>query len=167
MRTRVAIVLAFVLVLGGLGCKKGGGGGFASPEEVGKAFAAAVNAKDQAALEALLPTEEVLKAAMECSGENPALKQLARARAEIAEGMQGELKDMSVEFLGLDTSREAKKKTMTTGTEEDGCKATTDITMMKVRFKFKFKVGDKEDEESEGMRLVQFGADGPWYLLKF
>lgn len=168
MKAAVVLVMTFVLAFAGLGCKgSGGGGSNSTPEGVGQAFVAAVNAGDKAAIAALYPTDDAINAAVECSGENELLKRIAQNRERMQRELDGDLKGMTMEWVGIDTSKASEAQTMAVGSERDGCKAKVAITMQRFRFKFKMSKEGRTEEESEGVQLVQFGEGQPWYIFRF
>lgn len=167
MKRTIVLLVSLALALPGLGCKKGGGTA-STPEEMGPLIVAALNSHDAAAVGALFPPDEVFAAAFDCGGrENFAIEHVKRARARLVAELSDDLKDVTLSFLGVDTEREIKKKTLAVGEEEDGCTAKQPLTMVKIRFKFEMKKGDKTETEGEGVSLVQIGEGGPWYLFKF
>lgn len=161
LKTGLAIIVLAASTLAGGACGGKAGGGAGTPEEVGKQLIAAVNAGDAAAVRAVYPSKEALAAALDCKeGEGPWPKverELGKMEKELAE-----MKGMSLEFVGLDPEKNKEQK-LAVGEEQKGCKAKTEVTMLRTRFKLKMSKDGKTEEESEGVTLIQLA--GSWYLL--
>lgn len=163
MRTLILATVMLALPLAACG---GQGGGFDSPEAVSKAVITAFAAQDAAGIKALFPSDEVLKGAMKCTDDKEVTEQLERMAKERDKLVKesAEAKDAKFEYVGMEDRN--KDKTLKAGETLKGtCTATKDMVQKRVRLKFKVTVGDKSEDEGEGIKLLQI--DGKWYLVDF
>jgi hypothetical protein len=150
------LVAALLFVIPG--CSKAGG--FDSPEAVGKAFVEAVNAGDPAAVKAVFPTDELLKASIECK-ETKMFERVAKGRDGMVKEMGDDLKGVKLEWKGTTAGKE---ETLAAGSEKEGCKAKVDVVMAKHKWQFAMTKDGKSEDEGEGVRLIKLGDNG-WFLF--
>ena len=171
MRHLILICLVAALALGA--CGKGGDGGsggseggpHSSPEAIAKAAVKAISAKDVKGLEALFPTDDLIRSAATCKDStriDRQIKNIQRERARIPRTMDASnLKGATLTYVRME---ERKSETYKKGSERRGCTFNMDVTMKKIKVRFTIKKGEKTKEEGEGIKVVKFGDKG-WYLV--
>ena len=168
MKHLFTMACAVLLVTASYGCKddakgsgEGGSSTFDSPEAVGKAFVAAINSGDAKQVEALFPSDALIKEAMTCeSAEGGLAEKVSKERSGLVKELAGDLKGLKMEWTSSETKKgDAKKK----GDKADGCTFNMDVEVTRAKWKFKMTQDGKSKDASEGVSLVKFGDKG-WFL---
>ncbi|MCA9518397.1 MAG: hypothetical protein KC635_25860 [Myxococcales bacterium] len=156
-RIPTIILAGLALVLGGAACG-GKGGGLESPEAVAKALAAAGEANDPKAVEALFPTKEQLDEAMLCKEGKGPWEQIEKH----AKAMVADLDEIRAELGEVIRVETREPEIVKPGDGKNGCRALVELTghRGKVFFKNKKKGGE---EDSEGLQFIKLGDQG-WFL---
>jgi hypothetical protein len=147
------------------GCAGSSGGGKNSSEALAEATLNAMIKGDSDEIGALFPSENVINELFDC--ENP--DTLKKMYENLNEGKEKALKEakkglpegMTVKYTGFETT---DSETMSAGTEDDGCKLKSDITMIRGKVSFEVSKDDKTETETERIETVKIG--GKHYLVE-
>ena len=147
------------------GCAGSSSDGKNSSEALAEATLNAMIKGDSDEIGALFPSENVINELFDC--ENP--DTLKKMYENLNEGKEKALKEakkglpegMTVKYTGFETSN---TETMPAGTEDDGCKLKSDITMIRGKVSFEVNNGDKTETETERIETVKIG--GKHYLVE-
>jgi hypothetical protein len=141
------------------------GKGPRSIEQVLKALVDAYNARDLAGGHALFPSNGLIEKHLSCGpGENKFVKKIERQRKKFTRMVdRAREKGGSFRYLSFE---QRKMEFFAKGKEEKGCKALSDITVLKVKVQVEeTKPNGEVEKDDEGMRVIQF-SKGDWYIAR-
>jgi hypothetical protein len=151
-------LLMSALLFVSAGCAGSSGDGKNSSEALAEATLNAMIKGDSDEIGALFPSENVINELFDCENQDT----LKKMYENLNEGKEKALKEakkglpegMTVKYTGFETSN---TETMPAGTEDDGCKLKTDISMIRGKVSFEVTMGDKIEKETERIETVKIG----------
>jgi hypothetical protein len=146
-----------------LGCSSNESGGAAEPEKAIRAFAAATERGDIAAMRRLIVPTGRIRAVLDCPGAESFTKDVEHVNQALAE-LGDRIKDLHMQ-VAIDTIRETERRAVTKGETFHGCtvrapfEARTFVVRGKVSSGAVPGVQDDSDETDELVRV-----DGVWWM---
>jgi hypothetical protein len=160
-------MVAVVLALGACGKSADGPASEPPKMETPKAsatwLAKAINDRKAAAGLALLPSDDAVRKALDCPGDE-IVKRLTEQRAKAPKDFEKLPPDTTV-ALGAFDKEGTEEKILKPGETYEGCKTKIMVTVHKARLELQFTKGGKTDYDGETWTFLKFGEEEKWYFV--